>query len=101
MSLGEMIAFLPLPGGHIKMAERFVGPALSFTVGWNAWYNWTIGVPAELSAAAVLVNYWDRDTNNAAWISMCLGVAVIINLFGAGYVSNIAQSAQRVIVDTH
>ncbi|KAK0440805.1 amino acid permease [Armillaria borealis] len=84
VSLGEMIAFLPLPGGHIKMAERFVGPALSFTVGWNAWYNWTIGVPAELSAAAVLVNYWDSDTNNAAWISMCLGVAVIINLFGAG-----------------
>ncbi|KAK0232727.1 amino acid permease [Armillaria fumosa] len=84
VSLGEMIAFLPLPGGHIKMAERFVGPALSFTIGWNAWYNWTIGVPAELSAAAVLVNYWNKDITNAAWISMCLGVAVIINLFGAG-----------------
>ncbi|KAK0440399.1 amino acid permease [Desarmillaria tabescens] len=84
VSLGEMIAFLPLPGGHIKMADRFVGPALSFTIGWSAWYTWTIGVPAELSAAAVLVNYWNKDTNNAAWITMCLGVAVIINLFGAG-----------------
>ncbi|KAG7450864.1 amino acid permease [Guyanagaster necrorhizus] len=84
VSLGEMIAFLPLPGGHIKMAERFVGPALSFTIGWNAWYNWTIGIPVELSAATILINYWNKDINNAAWITMCLGVAVIINLFGAG-----------------
>lgn len=28
-----MIAFLPIPGGHIKLAERFVDPALSFTMG--------------------------------------------------------------------
>lgn len=35
ISLGEMIAFLPLPGGHIKLAERFVDPALSFAIGWN------------------------------------------------------------------
>lgn len=40
ISLGEMIAYLPIPGGHIKLAERFVDPALSFTMGWNYWYNW-------------------------------------------------------------
>jgi hypothetical protein len=28
VSLGEMIAYLPLPGGHIKLAERFVNPAM-------------------------------------------------------------------------
>lgn len=38
ISVGEMIAFLPIPGGHIKLAERFVDPALSFTMGWNYWY---------------------------------------------------------------
>lgn len=27
-----MIAYLPLPGGHIKLAERFVNPALSFAM---------------------------------------------------------------------
>ena len=35
VSLGEMISYLPLPGGHITMAERFVDPAWSFTLGWN------------------------------------------------------------------
>ena len=53
-----MIAYLPIPGGHIKLAERFVDPALSFTMGWNYWYNWTILVPAELVASAVLMSYW-------------------------------------------
>lgn len=35
VSLGEMISYLPVPGGHITMAERFVDSAWSFTLGWN------------------------------------------------------------------
>jgi len=42
VSLGEMIAYLPLPGGHIKLAERFVDRSMSFTMGWNYWYNWSV-----------------------------------------------------------
>ncbi|KAI0078940.1 amino acid permease [Panus rudis PR-1116 ss-1] len=84
VSLGEMVAYLPIPGGHIKLAERFVDPAFSFTMGWNYWYNWTIILPAELSAAAVLINYWNQTVNNAAWITICLVVVVVINMFGAG-----------------
>lgn len=47
--------------------------------------NRIIVLPAELSAAAVLINYWispDR-VSNAAWISICIVVCVTINLFGA------------------
>ncbi|KAI0321690.1 amino acid permease [Amylostereum chailletii] len=85
ISLGEMISYLPIPGGHIKLAERFVDPAMSFTMGWNYWYNYTIALPAELSAAAVLVDFWDKNTKvNAAWISICLVVVVTINFLGAG-----------------
>ena len=78
ISLGEMVSYLPLPGGHITMAERFVDPAWSFTLGWNycaynpasicarsatdlgrrLGYNWTIILPAELSAGAVLISFW-------------------------------------------
>ncbi|KZT68767.1 hypothetical protein DAEQUDRAFT_727412 [Daedalea quercina L-15889] len=84
ISLGEMIAYLPLPGGHITLAERFVDPALSFAMGWNYWYNWTIGLPGELSAAAVLIDLWDDTINQAAWISIFLVVVIAINLLGAG-----------------
>ncbi|KZT66151.1 hypothetical protein DAEQUDRAFT_482566 [Daedalea quercina L-15889] len=84
ISLGEMIAYLPLPGGHIMLAERFVDPALSFAMGWNYWYNWTIGLPGELSAAAVLISLWNDAINQAAWISIFLVVVIAINLLGAG-----------------
>lgn len=101
VSLGEMIAYLPIPGGHIKLAGRFVDPALSFTMGWNYWYNWVssfsfivntdecisskvIILPAELSAAAVLINYWNQEVNNAVWITIFMIVVIVINMFGAG-----------------
>ncbi|KAG1741309.1 amino acid permease [Suillus lakei] len=75
----EMIALLPIPGGHIRLAERFVDPAFSFTMGWNCWYCWT--VRSELSAAATLIDHWNPGVNNGLWITMCLVVAVGINLF--------------------
>ncbi|KAJ7507461.1 amino acid permease [Mycena galericulata] len=84
ISLGEMVAYLPIPGGHIKLAERFVDPAFSFTMGWNYWYNWTIVLPAELSAAAVLINFWNKTVNNAAWITIVMVVVITINFCGAG-----------------
>jgi amino acid transporter len=80
-----MIAYLPIPGGHIKLAERFVDGAFSFTMGWNYWYNWTMTLPAELSAAAVLIDFWDKNTKlNSLWITLCLIVVVFINFLGAG-----------------
>jgi len=84
ISLGEMIAYLPLPGGHIRLAERFVDPAFSFAMGYNYLYNWVIVLPAELSAAAILINYWNKSVNNAAWITIFLAVVITINFFGAG-----------------
>ncbi|KAJ7499235.1 amino acid permease [Mycena latifolia] len=84
ISLGEMVAYLPIPGGHIKLAERFVDPAFSFTMGWNYWYNWIIVLPAELSAASVLINYWNTSVNNAVWITIIMIVVVAINMCGAG-----------------
>jgi amino acid transporter len=33
ISLGEMVSYLPIAGGHIKLAERFVDPAWSFAMG--------------------------------------------------------------------
>ncbi|KAG2146553.1 amino acid permease [Suillus bovinus] len=84
ITLGEMVAYLPVPGGHIKLAERFVDPAFSFAMGWNYWYNWTIVSPAEISAAALLINYWNKSVNNSVWVVICLVVVVTINMFGAG-----------------
>jgi Amino acid permease len=66
-------------------------------MGWNYWYNWTIVLPAELSAAAVLIDFWDKNTNvNSAWVTICLIVVVAINFMGAGksYDSNFSDAPQ-------
>jgi yeast amino acid transporter len=81
--LGEAVSYLPVPGGHIRLADRFVSPAMAFALGWNYWYNWVIVLPAELSAAAVLISYWDPNTSPAVYITVCLVVVVAINLLGA------------------
>lgn len=47
-------------------------------------YNWTIVLPAELSAAAILIGYWNHSVNPAAWITITLVVTITINMFGAG-----------------
>jgi len=84
ISLGEMIAYLPIEGGHIKLAERFVNPAMSFTMGWNYWYSWMIALPAELSAAATLVHFWLGSRLDPLWIVICFLVVLGINLLGSG-----------------
>lgn len=44
ISLGEMIAYLPVAGGHIRLAERFVNPAFSFSMGvsWSFYYAYNV-----------------------------------------------------------
>ncbi|KAH7920398.1 hypothetical protein BV22DRAFT_1133109 [Leucogyrophana mollusca] len=84
ISVGEMIAYLPIPGGHIKLAERFVDPSFAFAMGWNFWYGWTLTLPAELSAAATLIDFWSPGVSNAVWITICLVVAIGINISGVG-----------------
>ncbi|KAI9352316.1 amino acid permease [Zopfochytrium polystomum] len=83
-ALGEMAAFLPLPGGHLTLAKRFFDPSLSFALGWNYFYTWAMILPAELSAASLLVHYWTTSVNDAVWISIFLVVVIGINFMSSG-----------------
>lgn len=73
-------ALVPLSGAIIRHAEYFVDPALSFAQGWNSVYNYLISLPTELTAAAVIVSYWDDWTTAAAWIILFGALLVIANL---------------------
>lgn len=69
-SMGEMATWLPLPGAVHVYVGRYVDPALGFTLGWNHWYQFAIGVPIELSATTLVIDYWPFQTY-LAWFS-CL-----------------------------
>ncbi|GAA5847830.1 hypothetical protein JCM9279_006654 [Rhodotorula babjevae] len=80
-SLGEMVAHLPLPGGHITLATRLVNPAFGLAVGWTYAANWLLVLPAELAAAATLVSFWS-DANPAGYVAALWVVVAAINLGG-------------------
>ncbi|CAI9625200.1 amino acid permease [Alternaria burnsii] len=81
--LGEMATWLPLPGAIPQYAARYADPALGFAVGWNNWYNSSITLCAEISAAALLINFWDQEEkyNPAIWISIIIVIIVFLNIF--------------------
>jgi hypothetical protein len=56
----------------------------------NSWLFIASPLPAELSAASVLINFWvgPDKISNAVWITICLIVTVTINLLGAGVLVN-------------
>ncbi|KAF8320590.1 amino acid permease-domain-containing protein [Cantharellus anzutake] len=84
VSAAEMVSFLPNVGGIIRLADLYVDPALGFAMGWNAWYNWAIILPAEISAAVTLMQYFTDDHRLVyLWVTMMLVVSVGINCFGA------------------
>lgn len=72
-------ALLPLSGGIIRHAEYFVDPALSFAQGWNCAYAYFISIPAEITAAAVIMQFW-ITVNNAIWITVFAVLLLVCNM---------------------
>lgn len=45
IALGEMVAHLPIAGGHISLGQRFVDPAFSFMLGCEPLFVLKIKTP--------------------------------------------------------
>lgn len=82
-SVGEMTAFAPISGSFPHFAARWVDPAFGFALGWNYFYTLSISIPVEISAAQIILTFWDADTGHFPIYLTLICLAVIgINLFG-------------------
>jgi amino acid transporter len=54
---------------------------MGFAVGWNNWYQCAITLCAEISAAAIVIGFWNDSINQAAWISMIIVLIICLNIF--------------------
>lgn len=79
--LGEMATWLPLPGAIPQYCARYVDPAMGFAVGWNNWYSSALTLCAEISAACIVIQFWNDEINAAAWITIIIVVVVCLNIF--------------------
>lgn len=85
-ALGELSLLYPISGGFYTYSTRFIDPSWGFAMGWNYVFQWAIVLPLELVVAALTINFWGADINQAVFISVFLVVIIIINIFGVlGY----------------
>ncbi|GME43274.1 Amino acid/polyamine transporter I [Neofusicoccum parvum] len=85
--LGEMAAWLPLGSGFSGYANRFVDPALGFALGYTYWFKYIIVTPNQLTAAALVIQYWVTadEVNPGVFITVFFVVIVCINYFGVKF----------------
>ncbi|KAI0690485.1 amino acid permease/ SLC12A domain-containing protein [Cytidiella melzeri] len=78
-----MTSHAPISGTFPHFAARWVDPALGFALGWNYWYSNAISTPVEITAATILISFWDSDLKHqAAYTAVICILVSLINIFG-------------------
>ncbi|MGW4892492.1 amino acid permease [Kitasatospora sp. NPDC004240] len=57
-ALGELLLYRPVSGSFAEYSREFLGPFFGFVTGWTYWLMWVVTGMAELTAAAIYVNFW-------------------------------------------
>lgn len=79
VALGEMAAYIPVAGAFTTYATRFLDPTFGFAMGWVYWFSWTITFALELTAAGLIIQYWDDSLNIGIWIAVFWVLFTIAN----------------------
>ncbi|KAJ3548930.1 hypothetical protein NM208_g770 [Fusarium decemcellulare] len=69
-ALGEMAAYIPVAGAFTTYATRFLDPTFGFAMGWIYWFSWSITFALELTAAGLIIQYWEKSLNIGIWIAV-------------------------------
>ncbi|KAG0019929.1 hypothetical protein BGZ81_009537 [Podila clonocystis] len=77
-SLGEMSAYLPLPGAFTTFGARFVDPALGFGLGVGYAFQWIITVTIEVTAAGMILQYWWPHL--PMWIPALIFIIILVGI---------------------
>lgn len=81
-AMAELSTYLPLEGATMAyFGTRYVSPSLGFAMGWLYWYSFAIIAPYEITAAAVVIDYWPNNVPIAVWITIFLVIIIILNCF--------------------
>ncbi|TFY83463.1 hypothetical protein EWM64_g553 [Hericium alpestre] len=57
--LGEMATQYPVAGSFNAYATRFFSPSYGFALSWNYWFNDAVSVASDLTAAQLVLGYWN------------------------------------------
>lgn len=64
----EVCTYLPVSGSSMAYyCNRFASPSLGFALGWLYVYSFGILVAYEITAAAIVIDYWPNNVHVAVW----------------------------------
>ena len=67
----EVAAYLPTQGSSMNLfGYRYVSRSLGFAMGWLYFYSLGILVPYEITAAGLVIDYWNPPVNIGVWITI-------------------------------
>ena len=71
-SAAEMSTYMPVAGGFIRLAGKWVDDALGFAAGWNFFLHQVIVVPFEIVALSLVLSYWSDEIPPYAIVFGCI-----------------------------
>lgn len=57
-ALGELVLHRPSSGSFVSYAREFYGEKMAFAAGWLYWINWAMTSIADVTAAALYMNFF-------------------------------------------
>ncbi|KAJ5761663.1 Amino acid/polyamine transporter I [Penicillium manginii] len=81
-AIAEIGAYLPVHGATMSFnGFRYVSRSLGFAMGYLYWYSLGILVPYEITAAGLVIGFWDTNgtVNIAVWITIMMVVIIALN----------------------
>ncbi|KAM0417469.1 hypothetical protein ACHAPT_012533 [Fusarium lateritium] len=79
--IAEMVIYMPVSGGFIRMAGKWVDDALGFMVGWNFFLYLMVIIPFEITALSLVLSYWSDSIPLAAICGGCIVLYGLLNVF--------------------
>ncbi|MEH0544651.1 amino acid permease [Streptomyces sp. B21-105] len=81
-ALGELLLYRPVSGSFAEYSREFIGPFFGYFTGWTYWLMWVVTGMAELTAAAIYVQFWFPAVPR--WVT---ALVFLVILFGVNLIS--------------
>ncbi|MCE3269320.1 MAG: lysine transporter, partial [Burkholderiales bacterium] len=80
-SLGELSTYRPSTGTFCEYSGDYVNKPFGYAMGINYWFNWSITIAAEISAAVIVMKFWFPGGSDLAFSAIFFFVIFGLNLF--------------------
>jgi len=68
----EMSSYMPVTGGFVRMAGKWVDESFGFMAGWNFFLYEAFLIPFEITALHLVLTFWRDDILVAAVVAGCI-----------------------------